>query len=277
MHTLFRFFLMTGLLCLIVNANADTKTETKYDKLFVFGDSYSDIGARFVAVNGFTAPYYLAKKMGIELTYPKAPNAAGKSLDYAATGASTGMDPGGERWCCQGIMKQVTTFAAQVKANEIQFNPDTTLFFIEGGLNDDELSAKQSIQNISEEVAILKKLGAKHFTLTLLPTQVPEFSVVALRINPELIKLVSQEKRSADVILNHWGVYLDEIKQNPAKYGLVNVDTKCAGTKVFEEDPTICATPDKYFFYFSRHPSAAVNKLVADRLYGELILRNTKN
>jgi len=277
MHTLFRFFLMTGLLCLIVNANADTKTESKYDRLYVFGDSYSDIGARFVAVNGFTAPYYLAKKMGIELTYPKAPNAAGKSLDYAATGASTGMDPGGERWCCQGIMKQVTTFAAQVKANEIQFNPDTTLFFIEGGLNDDELSAKQSIQNISEEVAILKKLGAKHFTLTLLPTQVPEFSVVALRINPELIKLVSQEKRSADVILNHWGVYLDEIKQNPAKYGLVNVDTKCAGTKVFEEDPTICATPDKYFFYFSRHPSAAVNKLVADRLYGELILRNTKN
>jgi phospholipase/lecithinase/hemolysin len=277
MHTLFRFFLITGLLFSNAIANADTKTETKYDKLFVFGDSYSDIGAKFVAVNGYTPPYYLAKKIGIELTYPKAPNAAGKSLDYAASGASTGTDPGVERWCCQGIMKQVTTFAAQVKANEIQFNPDTTLFFIEGGLNDDELSAKQSIQNISEAVGLLKKLGGKHFTLTLLPTQVPEYSVVALRINPELIKLVSQEKKSTDIILNHWGAYLDEIKQNPARYGLVNVDTKCAGTKVFEQEPTVCATPDKYFFYFSRHPSAAVNKLVADRLYDELILRNTKN
>ena len=63
-----------------------------YRALYVFGDSYSDIGARYLDGNGPTAVAYLAQRMGIAITYPRDPRAANKSLDFAASGAISGKE-----------------------------------------------------------------------------------------------------------------------------------------------------------------------------------------
>src|SRR2546422_8130330 len=85
-------------------SGANTKP---YTALYVFGDSYSDTGARYLDGNGPTAVAYFAEVMGIPLTHSRDPNVGGKSLNFAATGGTSGEDTGKGPWCCQGMMDQV--------------------------------------------------------------------------------------------------------------------------------------------------------------------------
>jgi cholinesterase len=246
-------------------------TDTSYAALYVFGDSYSDIGARYLDGNGPTAVGYLAADMGIALTYPKDPNVGYNSLDFAATAATSGEDKGQGRWCCQGMMDQVNDFAARVRSGNLKFKPETTLFFFEGGLNDTKLPTETTLENLTREIQLLQSLGARHFTLSLLSVKIPDFAETAKRLNPAYEHLVaSLQKQGVDIRLNHWGAYLDEILENPSQYGIVNTTARCAGRALFKEDPTPCTKPETYFYFHGGHPSAAVNKIIGDKLYREL-------
>lgn len=263
-------FVLAGGFALAGNAANGANTPS-YTAIYVFGDSYSDIGARYLDGNGPTAPAYLAQEMGIPITYPKDPNAGSKSLDFAATAATTGEDKGSGKWCCQGMIEQVNDFAARVLSGNLSFNPETTLFFLAGGLNDTKIPTDVTLGNLTREIHLLQGLGGHHFTLSLLPTRVPDFAEVAKRLNPAYQRLVVElQKQGVDIHLNHWGSYLDEIMENPSQYGLVNTTSQCAGRALFKEDATPCAKPDTYFYFHSGHPSAAVNKIVGRKLYQEL-------
>lgn len=267
-----RFLTLMAAGMLVLGSTAAQCAHTApFTALYVFGDSYSDIGARYLDGNGPTAVAYLAQAMGIPLTYPRDPKAAGKSLDFAATAATTGDDKGQDEWCCRGMIEQVNDFAARVRSGALSFKPETTLFFLEGGLNDTDFSTDTTLANLTRQIRLLQALGGRHFTLSLLPTKVPDFAVVAKRLNPAYEQLVMElQKQGVDIRLNHWGSCLDAIMQNPSRYGLVNTTSKCAGRALFKEDPTPCARPDTYFYFHSGHPSAAVNKIVGDELYREL-------
>jgi cholinesterase len=256
----------------LVNSAVRRPNTSPYTTLYVFGDSYSDIGARYLDGNGPTAVAYLAQAMGIPLTYPKDPNALGKSLDFAASASTTGEDKGQGRWCCQGMMDQVNDFAARVRAGTLSFKPDITLFFLEGGLNDKKIATDVTLANVTREIHLLQNLGARHFTLSLLPTKIPDWAEVGKRLNPAYQGLVAElQKQGVDIRLNHWGSYLDEIIDNPSRYGLVNTMSPCAGRALFKEDSTPCARPEAYFYFHGGHPSTAVNKIVGGKLYQELI------
>lgn len=242
-----------------------------YTSLYVFGDSYSDIGARYLDGNGPTAVAYFAQAMGIPVTFPKDPKAGTAGLVFAATGATTGEDKGKGPFCCQGMMDQVNDFATRVHSGTLTVNPETTLIFLEGGLNDKKLPTDATLENLTREIHLLQELGARHFTLSLLSTKIPDFAEIAKRLNPAYENLVAElQKQGVDIRLNHWGSYLDEILDNPSQYGLVNTMSRCAGRAVLKEDPTPCANPDTYFYFHSGHPSAAVNKIVGDKIYREL-------
>jgi len=244
-----------------------------YTAMYVFGDSYSDMGARYLDGNGPTVPVYLARSMGIDLTHSKDPQAGNKSLNFAATAAISGIDSGKGKWGGMGMLDQVKDFETQVRAGKLKFKPETTLFLIEGGLNDSDMSTQQTVDNINAQIKILQSLGARHFTLALLPTSVPDFAENAKRLNPAYVALVADLKmKGVDIYLNKWGAYLDEIHDNPKQYGIVETKAKCAGRALFKEDTTPCAMPESYFYYHSGHPSTAVNKLVADKLYKDLTM-----
>jgi phospholipase/lecithinase/hemolysin len=256
-----------------------------WEALYVFGDSYSDSGAGYLDGNGPTAVVYLAASLGIPFTHAGDPNASGKSLNFAVSGAQTGSAEGSpikpeskgrqfkEALLGRGMRNQVLDFTQQVKSGAIRFNPDRTLFFIAGGPNDRVLPTATTITNLEDEIRQLYDTGGRYFLVALLPTKIPAFSDVGVRLNPALTG-IPEDLRSAlpgaHIGISKWGEYFDQVMENPAQYGITNATDKCAGREVFGEDATLCASPDTYFYYHLGHPSTAVQKIVARKLEQEV-------
>jgi phospholipase/lecithinase/hemolysin len=257
---------------LIVPAVAQT---TAYTRMYVFGDSYSDIGAGYVDGNGPTAVAYLGWLMGLEITQAHAANASAKSLVFAVSGARTGEGEGRhvkEALLGYGMANQVRDFAARVKSGEIKFDPDTTLFFIAGGLNDGGLQTETTIANLRQLIEILRDLGGRHFTVAELPTKIPQFAKTAVRLDPALKQFAEHEGAAlgVDLWLNHWGAGFDAVMEHPKQNGIANTTSACAGRAIFDQDATPVGDPATYFFYHEGHPSTAVHRIVGKMLFEEV-------
>jgi len=267
-------FAITG--ALVAHSAAGSGPTTRYSRLYVFGDSYSDIGAGYIDGNGPTAVAYLAWLMGLQVAPGNAAKAADKSLVFAVSGAGTGEGKGSqvkEVLLGYGMMHQVRDFAARVKSGAITFDPQTTLFFLAGGLNDSRQETAATLANLRQQLQILRERGGRHFTIALLPTKIPQFAAVGLRLNPAYEQFVREEASAAeglDLWLNHWGTAFDEVMVHPAAHGIVNTTDACAGRAIFNEDATPVGDPSTYFFYHEGHPSTAVHRIVGRRLFEEV-------
>ena len=173
----------------------------------------------------------------------------------------------------RGMRNQVLDFTQQVKSDDLRFNSDKALFFIAGGLNDRLLPTATTIANLEDEIRQLYDVGGRYFLVALLPTKIPAFSDVGVRLNPAL-RGIPEDLRSAlpgaHIRISKWGEYFDQVMENPAQYGITNATDKCAGREVFGEDATPCASPNAYFYYHQGHPSTAVQKIVARKLEQEV-------
>ena len=258
---------------LVAQSTATSGPATGYSRLYVFGDSYSDIGAGYIDGNGPTAVAYLGWLMGLQVAPSKAASAAGKSLVFAVSGAGTGEGAGRqvkEALLGYGMMNQVRDFEARVKSGEIAFDPRTTLFFLAGGLNDGRRETAFTLANLRQQLQILRALGGRHFTIALLPTKIPQFAAVGLRLNPAYEQFVREEVPGLDLWLNHWGAAFDDVMDHPAAHGIVNTTNACAGRAIFDQDPTPVGDPATYFFYHEGHPSTAVHRIVGKKLFEEI-------
>lgn len=246
-------------------------------RVYVFGDSYSDIGEGYLDGNGPTAVAYFAGRLGLKLMPANDAETRGKSLDFAISGAQTGSGAGhrlGKRLLGYGMRNQVDDFAARVRSHSITFDPNKTLFFFAGGLNDKNLPSEETVANLEGEIRTIYSLGGLHFMVALLPTAIPDFSTVGERLDPALAKIpdeLNAELADARVNLSQWGPFYDEVMRDPAKYGITNTEDQCAGRAIFHEDATPCASPSTHFYYHHGHPSTAVHKIVGGMLYGEVI------
>jgi phospholipase/lecithinase/hemolysin len=244
-------------------------------RMYVFGDSYSDIGEGYLDGNGPTAVAYFAQRLGFNLVPANATNIASQSLDFAISGAQTGSGAGGKVGAVligYGMRNQVDDFAAKVNAHAIDFDPQTTLFYIAGGLNDRNLTNATTVANLSGEIKTLYGLGARRFAVALLPTAIPNFSAVGKRLNPDLARIPNQlapQLAGSQITLSRWGHFYDEVILHPAQYGIQNTTDACAGRAIFHQDATPCGDPGTYFYYHSGHPSTAAHKIVGDKLYEE--------
>jgi phospholipase/lecithinase/hemolysin len=268
--TLFALFVLS------LAALAQQTKPVPINRLYVFGDSYSDIGEGYLDGNGPTAVAYFAQRLGLKLLPQNAPDATNASLDFAVSGAQSGSGSGrkiGDALLGYGMRNQVDDFAARVHAHTVTFDPQTTLFFIAGGLNDRTLPDGATRANLEGEIRTLYSLGARRFAVAILPTAIPSFSAVGRRLNPEIEKIpadLSPELTSAQITLSHWGPFFDEVMHNPTQYGIRNTTDACAGRAIHNEDTTPCPAPDTFFYYHQGHPSTAVHKIVGDKLYEEL-------
>lgn len=252
------------------------RAEAPIERMYVFGDSYSDIGRGWVDSDGPTAVAYLANHLGITLVPSNTPDAAENSLNFAVSGASTGESAGRavhKGWLGIGMKNQVAKFVAMVGDGSITFDPQTTIFFIAGGLNDKRIPTEQTVANIESEIESLYAVGARRFRIAILPEKIPAFSEVGKRLNPAIEKIPEQMQpklKGAGVRLSQWGAFFDEVMDHPEKYGITDITNPCAGREIFDEDATPCASPASHFYYHKGHPSTAVHKVVGKMLYAEI-------
>lgn len=262
---------------LFVKGKTDLKPAAQpIARMYVFGDSYSDTGAGYVDGNGPTAVAYLAGRIGLSLRLPSDVDANTQSINFAVSGAQTGRGAGRkvkDALLGRGMVDQIEDFASRVQSKAIAFDSDHTLFFLAGGLNDRRLPSGETVANLKGQIRRLYGLGARRFRLALLPTAIPAFSEVGLRLNPELQRIPSEiaaELPGAPVTLSHWGTFFDEVMLHPSEYGIENTKEACAGRAIFDEDTTPCAKPSAYYYYHGGHPSTAVHKVVGEKLYQEI-------
>lgn len=247
-----------------------------YDQLYVFGNSFSDIGEGYLDGNGPTAVAYLAKHLNIRLLAANSPHASHDSLDFAISGAGTGSGTGtiiDGALLGVGMHNQVDQFRKLALGGTIHFQPATTLFFIAGGLNDEKLSNRQTIANLTYVISTLYASGARNFMVALLPSTIPAFSNVGKRLNPSLRRLPSElmpELVGSRITISHWGSYFDDVLLHAGQYGFTNTALPCAGRAIFHQDSTPCKSPNTYFYYHEGHPSTAVHRIVGKYLYEEV-------
>lgn len=257
----------------------------EWTALYAFGDSFTDSGAGYVDGNGPTSVVYLAQILGIPFTYAGDPNAGGKGLNFAVSGAQTGKSDGTrmrpatapcgikEALLGRGMQTQVFDFVNSIQTGRIKFDPKTTLFFIAGGLNDSNLPTAATVSNLETEVRDIYKAGGRNFLVAIIPKKIPQFSTIGVRLDPAIEKIPLELRpslRGAHIEISRWGDYFDQILERPAVHGITNTTDRCAGRELFGEDPAMCSAPRTYFFYHEGHPSTVVQRIVASQLSREV-------
>jgi phospholipase/lecithinase/hemolysin len=249
--------------------------------LYVFGDSYSDSGSGYIDGNGPTAVVYLAQRLGVPFTYYGDPDSTGKGLNFAVSAAQTG-EGAGRRFPTGpflgfGMKNQVENFVQFSNLKSIpKIDPDNTMFFFAGGLNDGRLPDGFTRTNIESEIEMLYELGARRFMVALLPTKISGFAATGKKLNPELEKIPDEERvKHPDIRITNsqWGLFFDEVITNPAKYGFTDTTTACADRSFSNKPVEICSNPETHFFYHESHPSTAAHRAVGDMLYQEAITK----
>ena len=99
---------------------AGCECSAKIDKLYVFGDSYSDQGEGYLDANGPTAVVYFAQKLGIRIAPSNGEDPKYKSLNFAVSGAQTGSGLGNKTQDAligYGMKNQVQDFVDQAKSS----------------------------------------------------------------------------------------------------------------------------------------------------------------
>ena len=261
------------LICLgVVTMDAQAATHT-YDALYVFGDSYCDVGNLFAATQGAlpAAPYYngrfsngpiwldhVAGYLGLPLIA-----SAKNGTDYAFGGAwVTVPQPLGDSFI-PTVPQQVELYLSQHGGKA---DPNA-LYVIEGGGNDilgtttgsPSALAHQIAEGLSKSELMLRRAGAKHFVIPnlfnvgLLPAAAGNTAfadAASVDTDQYLCELLQFEEELPSIHILRMDVFslLNAVGKDPSHFGFTDLTDPCLTT-------SICADPDHTFFWDTHHPT----------------------
>jgi phospholipase/lecithinase/hemolysin len=249
-------------------------TTPTYDNLYVFGDSYCDVGNIFAATGGAEpgAPYYngrfsngpiwldhVAGFLGVPM---KASLLGG--TDYAFGGAwvtAPQSIPGGT---IPSVPQQVQMYLA---AHGGKADPNA-LYILEGGGNDILLSPTsgspdalgyQIAVGLADSELMLRQAGATHFVIPnlynvgLLPAaadRVAFASAATAATNKWVDQLLAYEQLLQGIHILRMEIFglMSAIQKDPTHFGFSDVTDPCLTT-------TLCPDPDHTFFWDTHHPT----------------------
>lgn len=251
-----------------------------FDRIYVFGDSLSDVGNVFETTKGDSPPSppyfrgryadgpvwveYLASKLGLTFN---------PDTNFAFGGASTGNFKGTP----PGLLAQIKRF----KATNLSANPNA-LYIIWAGANDYLGGATDStapINNLAMAVKSLLAVGAKNIVVVNLPDlgELPatrtsqrsnSLNDLTKEHNSELAASLNnlQKNLSSDVKITYLDVnsLFNQVIDAPKKFGFTNVTNPCISNE------SICDNPNKYLFWDDIHPTTAAHKLFVELAFSEL-------
>ena len=258
------------------NVRAATPT---FSHLYVFGDSYCDVGNVFAATKGAepASPFYYAGRFSngpIWVDHVAAflklgvlqPYLAG-GTDFAFGGAEVTEPVTTPQGTIPSVPQQVGLYLQTVGGKA---DPNA-LYIIEGGGNDILNATSNSPQQVGFEIALgisksellLRQAGARHFLIPnlfnvgLLPaaTGNSSFATAAtIATNQSLNELLALESLFEGVHIVRLDVFSLEsaIVIDPSHFGFSNITTPCLSLSPV---PSICADPDHTFFWDAEHPT----------------------
>jgi outer membrane lipase/esterase len=242
-----------------------------YDALYVFGDSYCDVGNLFAATDGAdpAPPYYMGRFsngpiwldhaagfLGVPLT----PSLLG-GTDYAFGGA----------WVTEpesvtqipSVPQQVDLYLSQ---HEGKADPNA-LYILEGGGNDILDTTTGSPETLGLHIAeglaaselLLRKAGARHFVIPdlfnvgLLPAaagnvKFAKAASAAADSSLDILLAVEQLVEGIHIIRMNVFSLLNAVETDPKHFGFVDVTDPCLTT-------VVCADPDHTLFWDTHHPT----------------------
>jgi phospholipase/lecithinase/hemolysin len=249
---------------------------TSYDAIYVFGDSYCDVGNIYIATGGTTPapPYYhgqfsngpiwiehVAGYMGL----PMEPSLAG-GTDFAFGGALVTKPVVTAEGTIPDVPQQVGLYLSQ-HANKADPN---ALYVIEGGGNDilgatggsPEQLGFEIASGIAESELLLRNAGARHFLIPnlfdvgLLPAgqaNATFASAASKATNHWLNVLLGLENQLEGVHILRLDVFslLSAVHTDGFHFGFVDVTDPCLNPVT----NAVCSDPDHTLFWDVEHPT----------------------
>jgi outer membrane lipase/esterase len=265
-------FVLLAVLIGLAGITARAATPT-YDSLYVFGDSYCDVGNIYAATGGAepAAPYYngrfsngpiwldhVAGFLGLPLTASLL-----GGTDYAFGGAWVTAPqpiPGG---FIPSVPQQVGLY---LQHHGGKADP-SALYIIEGGGNDILDTANGTPGSLAYQIAVgiveseqmLRQAGAKHFVIpnlfnvAILPAAAGNtvFAAAASTATDKYVnELLAPEQNLPGVHILRMDVFslMNAVGKDPTHFGFADLTDPCLTT-------ALCADPDHTLFWDTHHPS----------------------
>jgi len=249
-------------------------TTPAYDNLYVFGDSYCDVGNVYLATGGAEPafPYYAGRfsngpiwvdHIAGTLGVPLAPSLAG-GTDYAVGGAQVTAPVQTPQGTVPSVPQQVLLYLSQHGGKA---DPNA-VYFIEGGGNDivniktgspDALGYQIALGLVQGEL-LLRQAGARHFIIPnlfnigLLPAAADHITfatAASTAANLWLNKLLFFEQLlpRVNIIRVDINSLMNAVIKDSTHFNFINVTTPCITN-------TVCLDPDHTLFWDTFHPTA---------------------
>jgi phospholipase/lecithinase/hemolysin len=276
-------FRIAGIAALILTYSlaAQAASQPVFDAIYVFGDSYCDVGNLYLATGGAlpAAPYYKGRFSNGPLwvehvagTYglPMTPSITG-GTDYAFAGAEVlAAVPISPSASIPSVPQQVEEY---LSTHNFKADPKA-LYIVEGGGNDILDATGGSPQALAGEIAFsllasirqLRRAGARNlfvprlFDVGLLPAAKAEgisaFATAATAaLNKGLDTGLALESFSDETHLYRIDTYrlLASILNDGSHYGFSDVSDPCLNT--LASPTTLCANPSANYFWDFVHPT----------------------
>ena len=278
-------FALTLLVLLAIQPIAALATTPTYDAIYVFGDSYCDVGNLFILTEGArpAPPYYMGRfsngplwveHLAGSFSLPMLPALSPKGgTDYAFGGAEViNPIPIAPGVFIPNVPQQVALYLSQHGGKA---DPNA-LYILEGGGNDivdangvgspDYLGFQIALGISGVEVA-LRRAGAKNFLIpnlfdvSHLPVTKPNAAFAqqaSLAANKYLDSFLLVEQLIQGMRIRRIDVYdlIQGIFTDTTHFGFTDVNDPCLTT-------TICADPDHTYFWDVYHPTVFGHSLFA--------------
>ena len=284
-----------------------------FEEIVVFGDSLSDSGnlEQLLAIPAY--PYYegrfadgpnyvdvLAEEMNLLL----APSIGG-GTNFAYGRARTGLHPHREQGALSGLEQVYAYLATELPTAETLFvvflggdNLRDGIGAVLMGLDDPNIIIPtvigDAIADLAQILTVLVQAGAQTIMVPNMPnlgripeiTQLPDpFASLASALATQATVSFNQAldqllmafgPAGIDIVqVNVFGL-LEEVAENPAKFGLSNVDAPCYSGNDGGTGGDVCNNPDEYLFWDAIHPTARAHELLAEEVFEALFPRSRR-
>ncbi len=254
------------------------QTSRSIGRLYVFGDSLSDVGNIYRVTRGLypaSPPYFEGRysngQVWVEYLAAQLRLTATQSRNFACGGATTGRT---SSLGVPGLLMQVQGFLATQRRIELD-----ALCVIWAGANDylhEMTNPATAVNNIAQTIALLTQAGATQFLVANLP-DLGQLPATHHRPNSQLLDTVAQTHNAAlsqalmraansqvkITVLDVNALYRDAIAR-PHHYGLSDVTGACL------TDTDAYGNADQFLFWDGIHPTTATHKILANQAVAAL-------